>query len=65
MFKGMKSSGLIHIYTGEGKGKTTASLGLALRAAAAGLKVLIVQYFKEDSAEAGEKDFFGPEGSGA
>lgn len=58
----MKSSGLIHVYTGEGKGKTTASLGLAVRAAGAGLKVLIVQFFKEDSAESGEKDFFRAEG---
>lgn len=41
--------GLIHIYCGDGKGKTTASLGLSLRAAGAGLKVLYVQFFKDGS----------------
>ncbi|MEK6790355.1 MAG: cob(I)yrinic acid a,c-diamide adenosyltransferase [Deltaproteobacteria bacterium] len=54
----MKKTGLIHIYTGDGKGKTTASIGLAVRAAGAGLNVLFVQFFKEDGAESGEKDFF-------
>ncbi len=38
--------GYIHIYTGEGKGKTTASLGLALRALGAGKKVCIIQFLK-------------------
>lgn len=38
--------GMIHIYTGEGKGKTTAALGLALRAAGAGKKVVILQFLK-------------------
>ncbi|MDX9905232.1 MAG: cob(I)yrinic acid a,c-diamide adenosyltransferase [Bacteroidales bacterium] len=38
--------GYIHLYTGNGKGKTTASLGLALRAAGAGKKVLIAQFVK-------------------
>lgn len=37
---------MIHIYTGEGKGKTTAALGLALRAQGAGLKVFIGQFLK-------------------
>jgi len=37
---------LIQVYTGNGKGKTTASLGLALRAAGAGLKVYICQFLK-------------------
>lgn len=37
---------MIQVYTGNGKGKTTASLGLALRAAGAGLKVYIGQFVK-------------------
>jgi len=42
--------GYIQIYTGDGKGKTTASLGLALRAIGHGWKVLIVQFAKGDMA---------------
>jgi cob(I)alamin adenosyltransferase len=38
--------GYVQVYTGEGKGKTTAALGLALRAAGAGLKVFIGQFVK-------------------
>lgn len=38
--------GLLHIYCGDGKGKTTASLGLAMRAAGAGMKVCFVQFMK-------------------
>jgi cob(I)alamin adenosyltransferase len=37
---------VIHIYTGCGKGKTTAALGLALRASGAGLKIFIGQFNK-------------------
>lgn len=40
--------GLIQIYTGQGKGKTTAALGQAVRAAGQGLKVVIVQFVKGD-----------------
>lgn len=39
-------NGYIHVYTGNGKGKTTAAFGLALRAAGAGLKVFIGQFIK-------------------
>ena len=38
--------GYIHIYTGNGKGKTTAALGLGLRATGAGLKVYMIQFMK-------------------
>src|SRR3989339_848559 len=42
----MKSKGCIQVYTGNGKGKTTAALGLALRSAGAGKKVFIAQFVK-------------------
>ncbi len=38
--------GLIHIYTGDGKGKTTAALGLILRASGRGLHVVLGQFLK-------------------
>lgn len=40
--------GLIHIYCGDGKGKTSAALGLAVRAAGRGKRVLIVRFLKTD-----------------
>jgi cob(I)alamin adenosyltransferase len=40
--------GYIQVYTGDGKGKTTAALGLALRAAGAGLRVFIAQFIKKE-----------------
>ncbi len=42
-----KEKGLIHIYTGDGKGKTTSALGLALRAIGAEKKVIILQFLKK------------------
>jgi len=37
---------LIHVYTGDGKGKTTAALGLALRAAGHGMRVCVIMFLK-------------------
>lgn len=38
--------GLVHIYTGDGKGKTTAAFGLAVRCASYGKKVVVYQFLK-------------------
>ena len=43
----MKNKGYVHVYTGNGKGKTTAALGLALRAAGWGKKTYIAQFMKK------------------
>lgn len=48
---------MIHIYYGDGKGKTTAAVGLAVRAAGCGLRVLFVQFLKTDSS--GERSVLG------
>ena len=47
--------GVVHIYTGDGKGKTTASLGVCLRAAGYGLKSCIIQFVK-GTWHTGERD---------
>lgn len=49
----MAKLGLIQVYTGNGKGKTTASLGLAFRACGHGFKVCMIQFMK-DNIEYGE-----------
>ena len=46
--------GYIHIYCGDGKGKTTAAVGLALRMAGSGGRVVIIRFLKND--ESGEVD---------
>lgn len=47
-----EKQGLVHIYCGDGKGKTSAAVGLAVRAAGRGMKVLMVRFLKtEDSGE--------------
>lgn len=48
---------MIHIYYGDGKGKTTAAVGLAVRAAGSKMKVLFVQFLKTDSS--GERNILG------
>ncbi len=42
------AKGYVHVYTGDGKGKTTCILGLALRAVGAGKRVYVGQFLKED-----------------
>src|SRR3989344_6060650 len=39
--------GLVYVFTGDGKGKTSAALGVAVRASLSGMKVAIVQWYKE------------------
>jgi cob(I)alamin adenosyltransferase len=46
--------GLLHVYTGSGKGKSTAAMGLAARAAGHGLRVFVVWFLKE-KVEGGER----------
>ena len=43
---GARMNGLIHVYCGDGKGKTTAAVGLGIRACGRGKRVLLVQFLK-------------------
>lgn len=45
----MKDFGMLHVYTGTGKGKTSAALGLALRAIGHGAKVIMICFMKGDA----------------
>ncbi|MFI3207526.1 MAG: cob(I)yrinic acid a,c-diamide adenosyltransferase [Eubacteriales bacterium] len=49
--------GKIHVYCGEGKGKTTASIGLSIRALGSGYHVIFVQFLK--TSQTGELEIFG------
>ncbi|MCX7795507.1 MAG: cob(I)yrinic acid a,c-diamide adenosyltransferase [bacterium] len=46
--------GLVEVYTGDGKGKTTSAFGLALRALGRGKKVIIFQFIKSSTSPSGE-----------
>jgi cob(I)alamin adenosyltransferase len=51
----MLEKGLVQLYTGNGKGKTTASFGQGLRAAGAGNKVIIYQFLKPPTLDLAER----------
>ncbi len=55
----MKKKACVHIYTGDGKGKTTASLGLALRSLGHGKRVGFFQFLKKTNYKTGELKFSG------
>jgi len=48
--------GLLIVNTGDGKGKTTAALGMVLRSLGHGYKCAVIQFIKDESFESGERD---------
>jgi len=48
--------GCVHIYTGDGKGKTSAGIGVAIRAAGSGLRVRMFQFLKAGCLRSGERN---------
>lgn len=53
-----QSKGLVIIYVGDGKGKTTAAVGAAVRALGHGWNILFMQFMKEEQWPSGEREFF-------
>src|SRR4030042_5922959 len=50
------AKGLVYVFTGEGKGKTSAAIGVGVRAALSGMKVAMVAWYKEPSWPISEKE---------
>jgi cob(I)alamin adenosyltransferase len=50
------AKGLVYVFTGEGKGKTSAAIGVGVRAALSGMKVAMVSWYKESSWPISEKE---------